>query len=494
MEIAPASDASILNRHLDELLYFFEATRYNVLIIEDLDRFDDPEVFVQLRELNNLLNYSRQVGRKISFIYALKDDVFRDEQRTKFFDYIIPVIPVIDHQNSSEKFSDRLAELEIDRSNIPASFISDVAAYISDMRLLLNTVNEFQLYRTRLHTTAGSYGQLLAMMIFKNKYPKLFAQLHRRKGIAFKVLNGKERFVEILSQELLDKKAQLEGQIKTMSFTFLRDKKELRLAYIGRIIESLTDFGGQLYIEQNSFDLKTLTEDDQLFAQFTKVSNIRYYKASGYAQHIGQSFAVIEKQVDPIISYQQREHEVALRQKYKSDELQQELKKVQLQLDHIRAYRLADIFAIRSLPELDAELGKNSLLNYLVSNDYLNEDYNYYLSHFYPGSLTQRDYDFFFAVKEKRRLSFDTALSQTEELINRLDVSDFGHPSILNITLVDTLLAQPADGNDRLLQFSSLFNPADTVAGTFIHDYFRLGKQQAAFMRLLALWPRFCYG
>lgn len=491
VEIAPASDASILNRHLDELLYFFEATRYNVLIIEDLDRFDDPEVFVRLRELNNLLNYSRQVGRKISFIYALKDDVFRDEQRTKFFDYIIPVIPVIDHQNSAEKFSDRLTELEIDRSSIPPSFISDVSAYINDMRLLLNTVNEFQLYRSRLNTSPGSYGQLLAMMIFKNKFPKLFAQLHARKGLAYKVLTGKEKFVGTLSGELLERKAQLERQISIVGDTYFRDKKELRLAYLGRILEPLTDFGGYFYIDQNTHDLKTLSESDGLFTQFSKSTNIRYHKVNGYGQNTGTSFAALEKQVDPAINYQQREQEVTLRQQYKKDELQQALKKVQLQLDQIRAYRLVDIFAIRSLPELDPKLGTNTLLNYFVTNDYLNEDYTYYLSHFYPGSLTQRDYDFFFAVKEKRRLPFDTELKETAELINRLDVNDFGHVSILNIQLADALLAQPGAGNDRLAQFSTLFDPADTVAGAFIHDYLRLGKQGPAFMRLLANWSRF---
>ena len=46
----------IFNRHLDEILYFFQATEYDVVIIEDLDRFGTSKVFLKLRELNFLLN------------------------------------------------------------------------------------------------------------------------------------------------------------------------------------------------------------------------------------------------------------------------------------------------------------------------------------------------------------------------------------------------------------------------------------------------------
>lgn len=39
-EIEIKDENSIFNRHLDEILYFFQATDYNVVVIEDLDRFD----------------------------------------------------------------------------------------------------------------------------------------------------------------------------------------------------------------------------------------------------------------------------------------------------------------------------------------------------------------------------------------------------------------------------------------------------------------------
>ena len=94
-------DNSIFNKHLDEILYFFQVTDYNVVIIEDLDRFGTPNIFLKLRELNQLINESKIVGRHITFIYAIKDDIFKDEERTKFFDFITTVIPVINPSNSN---------------------------------------------------------------------------------------------------------------------------------------------------------------------------------------------------------------------------------------------------------------------------------------------------------------------------------------------------------------------------------------------------------
>lgn len=101
--------SSIFDKYLDEILYFFEASKYNVVIFEDLDRFDIIDIFEKLRELNELINNSEQIDRRVVFIYAIKDDIFGDvdsdkltKDRTKFFDFIIPVIPIINASNSGD--------------------------------------------------------------------------------------------------------------------------------------------------------------------------------------------------------------------------------------------------------------------------------------------------------------------------------------------------------------------------------------------------------
>ena len=50
IEITPkaAAEDSILNRHLDEIIYFFQSTKYDLVVIEDLDRFNNADIFVTL--------------------------------------------------------------------------------------------------------------------------------------------------------------------------------------------------------------------------------------------------------------------------------------------------------------------------------------------------------------------------------------------------------------------------------------------------------------
>lgn len=97
IQIKPANDdqESILNRHLDEIVYFFQSTKYDLVIIEDLDRFNNPDIFFTLREINSLVNENAGVKRTVRFLYALRDDMFINTDRTKFFEFIIPVIPII---------------------------------------------------------------------------------------------------------------------------------------------------------------------------------------------------------------------------------------------------------------------------------------------------------------------------------------------------------------------------------------------------------------
>lgn len=85
VQIAPANtnEESILNRHLDEILYFFQSTKYDLVIIEDLDRFDNPDIFVTLREINGLINANEGMKRRVRFLYALRDDIFRKHRQNQ---------------------------------------------------------------------------------------------------------------------------------------------------------------------------------------------------------------------------------------------------------------------------------------------------------------------------------------------------------------------------------------------------------------------------
>src|ERR1035437_10288772 len=128
IQINDKINKSILNHHLDEILYFFEVTPYNVVIIEDLDRFQQTEIFTKLREINLLINNSKKIKEKnVVFIYAVRDDMFKDKDRTKFFDFIIPVIPIINSSSSNEIL---LRKIENNEYKISTDLIEDISLFI----------------------------------------------------------------------------------------------------------------------------------------------------------------------------------------------------------------------------------------------------------------------------------------------------------------------------------------------------------------------------
>jgi len=201
----PARSTSYFDEYLDEIIYFFEMNRKaSIVIIEDLDRFDDPHIFESLRSLNNLLNSARQLKRRrIRFIYAVKDSVFGKlghgegvavgdqahaelarANRTKFFELIIPVVPFITHKNARDVLKDLLDERNLAISN---DLIDVAARHVADMRLIKNIVNEYEVFKMRLldvdkPVPGLDAERLFAVLLYKNAHMEDFEKVQHGKS------------------------------------------------------------------------------------------------------------------------------------------------------------------------------------------------------------------------------------------------------------------------------------------------------------------------
>ena len=103
IEIFEENRDSYFDKYLNEVLYLFENSETDVIVFEDLDRFNAIKIFERLREINILIN-KKVKNKPLRFFYLVRDDIFVSKDRTKFFDYIVPIVPVIDGSNSYEKF------------------------------------------------------------------------------------------------------------------------------------------------------------------------------------------------------------------------------------------------------------------------------------------------------------------------------------------------------------------------------------------------------
>src|SRR5690606_10519151 len=119
------------------------------------------------------------IKRRVRFLYALRDDIFVNTDRTKFFEFIVPIVPVINHSNSIDKLLEHSQRIGL--KGLDLQFLREVSRYLNDLRLIQNIVNEYVVYDAKL--TADEDGRLdanklLAILIYKNVMPKDFAALH----------------------------------------------------------------------------------------------------------------------------------------------------------------------------------------------------------------------------------------------------------------------------------------------------------------------------
>lgn len=227
---------SVLHKNVDEIIYCFERSDIDVVVIEDLDRFGIQDVFFRLREINFTIRQSPQIKRPVHFIYAIRDELFSVGEKTKFFDLVIPVIPVVSSENSGEKMMDllRAERFKPVVGRLDRGLIETVCDYIDEMRLIKNIVNEFDIFSSLLgdRGVALEANKLFAMVVVRNLYPEAFAELIKRRGAIYSVITrfGEWRDVEARLARgailhLQDREAQMEPVLFKQELDALKAKR-----------------------------------------------------------------------------------------------------------------------------------------------------------------------------------------------------------------------------------------------------------------------------
>ena len=389
-EIDIHDDGSIFNRHLDEILYFFQCTDYNVVIIEDLDRFNTTDIFLKLRELNYLINKSEIIGRTIKFVYAVKDDMFKDSSRSKFFDYITTVIPVITTTNSKDMLKRALKE-QGHEGEVADDDIRDIAFHIDDMRLLYNIVNEYHQYTQRLDKNGQHLEakKMLAMMTVKNYFPHDFSELHNRKGRLYDILSPqtKRKFVDIaINNRLAERIKQAEERLAAYDATCHLQEKELRLAYLVAIYEKLPNGTFALIVDDTDYTLSQIADDAGLFEKLISKDNIHYRYSNYYNNNrIDDQYIVfhdIEKNVNEHFTYHQRVEQIGRDR----GRLEKEIQNTKFEKQRIGTYTISELLEMFNFYEDECfkSIGLSDMEEDFVRHGFIAEDYNDYIAYFYP--------------------------------------------------------------------------------------------------------------
>jgi dephospho-CoA kinase len=449
IEIGEKSNKSILNEHYDEILYYFEKNPFNVVVIEDLDRFENTNIFTKLRELNILLNNADTLKNKeeykkfgIKFLYAVGDDLFDDKkERVKFFEYIIPVIPFINSTNAEEQLKTLIKESDLEGNIFTNEFISDITTFIDDidMRLLVNIFHEFVIYRNVLgpYIIKGSEAELFAMITYKNIDPEDFNKLNNKEGKLYNLINNKKSYITKLVKEKADLITEKNNEIENLEKENINNLEELKSIYLFKIFKEIP-IADTMYINSQQREIGELLENS-LFEEIRKTKNFKYYRNNYGFENSNLSFEDIENEVNPDYTFEERKSLIENKRNDRVEILKKGIEKLKKEKNEIENWDLTQIFREVDINQYLSEFSNNGLLRNLVLEGYINENYNDYISLFHEVSLTVDDKKFEKSVKASFNESFEYKLTHRETIADKLELKWFSRDSILNFDLLDFL-------------------------------------------------------
>ena len=449
IEIFSQSEDSCFDKYLNEVLYLFSHAPADVIVFEDLDRFEANRIFERLHEINTLVNRQRKAeGRPpLRFFYLLRDDIFTSKDRTKFFDFIIPVVPVVDGSNSYDKLKEFL-ELDGCYERFDDHFLKDISLYIDEMRVLKNICNEFFIYIRTLNTTELDYNKMFALIVYKNLFPADFGELQMNRGYVASLFARKEALIE---EEI--------GQIEEK---------------IGNINREIRLFEGE--------PAKSISELDDIFAK--RKQNTFY--------------GLILKQADQE-EYDSRAADIRRWNETSIDELQQKLEPLQKRRTALRILPLKELITRENIDGFFSPADQSDgfqairsssyfpLLKFLIRTGYIDETHSDYMTYFYENSLCAGDKIFLRSVTDRKAKSFDYALRSPALVASRLRETDYDQEETLNFDLLDYILEDETQNNSVEHLFRQL---REGKKYPFAVEYFeRTEKKNAFVQRANQLWP-----
>ena len=466
---------SLFSRYLSEIVYYFQITKYNLIIFEDLDRFPSDvalKVIQELKELNTILNTSHGI-KKIVFIYAIKDNLFEKvEDKNKFYDYNLSILPISTAFNSELNLIGLLKDQHV-YNELSPKVISIVSKYIFDMRTLINIVNDYCLFKEVTNTK--NYDRLFAMVVFKNfnylDYNSMFSEV-KKDTIKNIFETCEEKRVELLS-DLDDQKNKIQESIDKIKNEFLDNNRQLKELLLARNIyeNGSSDYNVDYYYF-NSNDQHPISKflNDDFDMNLLENNTFSLRKSNGNRLDEVEVFKTFGSKEEFLERYNNLYNEDRILQ------LETKIEKINAQKEELKTKGTNEIFKQYFIKNELKPSSDNSLLYNLIKENFITKDYMDYITapvvfknHDNSESLLYSDSEFLMNVRQEK-YSYDIKLTGFQTILDILK-DDFKSPYILNYDLFNYLIDNKLDLYiDKII---SQYEYADEKKLNFLINFFK---------------------
>ena len=458
IEIVTESSDSFFDKYLNEVVYLFANADVDVIVFEDIDRFDNVRIFERLREINKLTNnqlkqYQKKETKILRFFYLLRDDIFCTKDRTKFFDFIIPVVPVVDGSNSYDQLiiflknyvnGNKIEKGNVNGNKIEKGFLEGISLYIDDMRLLKNICNEFHLYYSNINNDKLELNanKMFAIIVYKNLFPLDFTLLQMNQGFVFYILNNKPLYIKKEKDKLLENIENCNLKIENIENNYHKSKEEIIDKY-RKERNQVRNMYKYDYLERADEKIKVLDDQEQ-------------YDLDRCQSEYKKNIELINKEKENI-------------QKEILQLTRKELK------DILNKTNIDQIFD--GYPSNSNNIEKNekaleiknspyfSLIKYLIRNGYIDETYADYMTYFYSNGFTKADNIYLRSITDESAMKYGYKLNNPELIIKKLQHQKdyFSKPEILNVDLINYLLTYSENYTEELKAILCQFSVVENI-------------------------------
>ena len=462
------SDESVLDRDMKELVYLLGSSGTKIVVFEDLDRYNNISIYTKLRELNFILNNYVKINgdnKPVRFIYLLNDSLFCTSSRTKFFDFILPIVQILDYSTSNNKFKEYFGSL---KESLNEKILKYVSYYVGDMRLLKNIVNEYMVYseivlpqdnNSKVNKPSeqdySERDKLFALITLKNVLPNEFELLQKGEG-----------YIKTFFDELKSNMPDLKGKIKKNLEKELEEIKKK----IEDVQSNIKDKSSNISEDEFSDFVQRLSSNTQKFMEQMISRNFKGVEISktsstvpenvGLDSSLNKPMGQSSKEISqtPKVSISTKHFDsnktftvpagTYLSLLIKEGDLIQKEHNIENQMKDIENYSYKEVISrldneqknkLFSIPGFDIESKYLNLIRFLIINGLLDDRYVEFKVDI-SNTLKINDLNYIKGLMEGRTLDIFLDVERPDLIIDRLTEEDFKRDNILNMNIFKTCL------------------------------------------------------
>jgi hypothetical protein len=383
--------------------------------------------------------------------------------------------------------------LDLD-GRLDRQFLREVSRHLNDLRLIHNIFNEYAIYVANLETDGDNLldaNKLLAILIYKNVYPRDFEELHRGAGTLAGILALHDEIIGQNEAAYRVEITKLKKELESVERQIPSDLRELRQLYAMAFIEILPSKTSHISVGNAAWTPISLLSSKEIFDSLLNAKYVSCRDYNGYSQPQVNTSNWLDSQD----TYEQRKLEIEKKSDDTKNKNLSRIKELRTKIAMLRSSKLYELLRldINHIQNMVKNFGENGeLARFLILEGYIDDTYYQYTSLFHSGRLSPNDNKFLIQIRAFVTPEPSFQIDNPKEVIAAMRGEDFRQSFVLNVNLVDSLLSNQSYDPKKIEMFYEFLSANFEICEDFLNAFYISGRHiEELLLGLSKAWKGF---